>query len=75
MPSSTNWYVTVILEVAGKKQSIRGPDRGSEGAAKADLKDLQERLGTGEWINLDWISADPKRVVAAHTDRTTVSFF
>lgn len=75
MPVSTNWYVVVTLEVAGKEQSVRGPDRTSETDAKADLKELQEKLGKGDWVNLDWLSADPKRIVAAHVDRTSIGFF
>ncbi len=75
MATFTNWYVTVVLEVAGKQQTIRGPSRSSEEDTKADLKELQELLGSGEWINLDWISANPKHVVAAHLDSTSIGVF
>lgn len=74
MPTYTTWYVTVVLEVAGKQQSIRGPGRSNEEDVKADLKALQDLLGRGDWINLDWISANPKNVVAAHIDSTSVGF-
>lgn len=66
MPVYTTWYVTVVLEVAGKEKSVRGPSRSAEAEVKADLKDLQDLLGSGDWINLDWISANPKHVIAAH---------
>lgn len=75
MPVYTSWYVTVILEVAGKERPVRGPSRRSEEEAQADLAALQEKLGSGEWINLVWISADPAHVVAAHVDSTSVGAF
>jgi hypothetical protein len=75
MTTYTTWYVTVVLEVAGKQQTIRGPGRSAEEEVKADLKALQDLLGSGDWINLDWISANPKNVVAAHIDSTSVGFF
>jgi hypothetical protein len=74
MPTFTTWYVTVILQVAGKQQTITGPGRDTEEEAKADLKELQDLLGGGDWINLDWISANPKHVVAAHVDRSSIGF-
>jgi|GEM_PF-2219724 len=75
MPIFTTWYVTVLLDVAGKQQTIQGPGRDSEEEVKADLKALQDLLGSGEWINLDWISANPKNVVAAHIDSTSAGSF
>jgi hypothetical protein len=75
MPVYTTWYVTVVLEVAGKEKSVRGPSRSTEDEVKADLKDLQDLLGSGDWINLDWISANPKHVIAAHIDSSSVGFF
>lgn len=74
MPVYTTWFVTVVLEVAGKERSIQGPERDSEEETKADLKALQDLLGSGEWINLDWISANPKHVVAAHVDSSSIGF-
>lgn len=70
----TMWFATVILEVAGKKEQVRGPERETEEEAKADLDALRESLGSGEWINLDWISANPKHVVAAVLDSETSGF-
>jgi hypothetical protein len=75
MPTFTTWFVTVVLEVAGKQQTVQGPERDSEDEVKADLKELQEKLGTGEWINLDWISANPKHVVAAHVDSSSIGIY
>lgn len=75
MPVYTTWYVTVILEVAGKERSVEGPSRNSEEEVKADLKELQDLLGSGDWINLDWISANPKHVIAAHVDSSSVGSF
>ena len=75
MPVFTNWYVTVVLDVAGKEKSVRGPSRKTEAEVKEDLKALQDLLGSGEWINLDWISANPKHVVAAHVDSTSMATF
>lgn len=74
MPTFTTWYVTVILQVAGKQQTITGPGRDSEDEVKADLKQLQDLLGSGDWINLDWISANPANVVAAHVDSSSIGF-
>ncbi len=74
MPVYTTWYATVVLEVAGKEKQIRGPGRTAEGDAKADLDAVRELLGSGEWINLDWISANPKNVVAAYLDSSSVGF-
>ncbi|HEU4462633.1 MAG TPA: hypothetical protein VFR75_08570 [Solirubrobacterales bacterium] len=75
MPTYTSWYVTVILEVAGKEKGVQGPVRDTEAEVKADLKELQEQMGSGEWINLDWISANPAHVVAAHVDSSSIGFF
>jgi hypothetical protein len=75
MPTFTTWFVTVVLEVAGKQQTVQGPERDSEDEVKADLRELQEKLGTGEWINLDWISANPKHVVAAHVDSSSIGIY
>jgi hypothetical protein len=72
VPTFTTWYVTVILQVAGKQQTITGPSRDSEDEVKADLKQLQDLLGGGDWINLDWISANPANVVAAHVDSSSI---
>jgi len=74
MAFHTAWFVTVILEIAGKKEEVRGPERDSEGEAKADLDALRESLGSGEWINLDWISANPMKVVTAVLDSETTGF-
>ena len=74
MPTYTTWYVTVIIQVAGKQQDIQGPERDTEDKTQSDLKELQEQLGSGEWINLDWISANPKNVVAAYVDSSSISF-
>lgn len=61
------WFVEVTISLGGNKtQSIQGPSRESEAEARADLRELQDKLGSGEWINLDWLSANPKHVVAAH---------
>lgn len=70
----TAWFVTVVLEVAGKKEQIRGPEHDGEDEAKADLDALRESLGSGEWINLEWISANPKHVIAAVLDSETTGF-
>jgi hypothetical protein len=53
------WYVEVTLSLGGSKtQTIQGPSHDTEEAAKADLRELQEQLGSGsDWINLDWLSA------------------
>lgn len=75
MPVYTTWYVTVVLEVAGKEKSVRGPSRSTEDEVKADLKELQDLLGRGDWINLDWISANPKHVIAALVDSSSVGSF
>jgi hypothetical protein len=72
MPVYTSWFVTVVLEVAGKEERIKGPKRTTEEEVKADLKDLQDQLGGGDWINLDWISANPTNVVAAVVDSSSV---
>jgi hypothetical protein len=74
MPVYTTWFVTVVLEVAGKERSVRGPERDTEEEVKADLKALQDLLGSGEWINLDWISANPKHVIGAHVDSSSIGF-
>lgn len=74
MPTYTTWYVNVILEVAGKERQLQGPGRSEEAQAKADLDALREKLGSGEWINLDWISANPQHVVAAHVSSSSVAF-
>ena len=39
-----------------------------------DLDAVREFLGSGEWINLPWLSANPKSVVAAYLDSTSVGF-
>jgi len=69
MPTWTTWYVTVVLEIAGKEKQIRGPGHSDRAPAEADLNEL---LGTGTWINLSWISANPKNVVAAYLDSSSV---
>lgn len=74
MPIYTTWYVTVVLEVAGKERKIDGPGRNEESEAKADLNELRGLLGSGDWINLDWISANPKHVVAAYLDSTSAGW-
>jgi hypothetical protein len=74
MPVYSTWFVTVVLEVAGKEKSVEGPGRDTEDEAKTDLKELQDLLGSGDWINLEWISANPKNVVAAHVDSSSVGF-
>lgn len=67
MASVSWWYVEVIVRVGGSKtQAIQGPTRNSEDEAKSDLRMVQEKLGSGDWINLDWISANPEYVVAAY---------
>jgi hypothetical protein len=75
MPSYTNWFVTVVLEVAGKQERVQGPTRPTEDEAKADLKNLQDQLGSGDWVNLDWISANPTSVAAAVVDSSSVGFW
>jgi hypothetical protein len=66
--STSWWYVEVTLSLGtSKTQTISGPSRDTEDEAKADLRELQEQLGSGgDWINLDWLSANPKNVIAAH---------
>jgi hypothetical protein len=68
MPTYTNWYVVVVMEVAGKQREVKGPKSSDQTKAEADLNALRGKLGTGEWIDLDWISANPKHVVAAYVD-------
>lgn len=75
MPVYTTWFVTVVLEVAGKEKSVQGPSRNTEDEVKQDLKELQELLGNANWINLEWISANPKHVIAAHVDSSSVGSF
>jgi hypothetical protein len=75
MPVYTTWFVTVVLEVAGREKSVQGPGRSTREEAEADLKAIRDLLGTGEWINLDWITASPKHVVAAHIESTSVGSF
>jgi hypothetical protein len=73
--SSYWWFVEVILSLGGSKtQAIQGPSRDTEEEAKEDLRLLQEKLGTGEWINLDWLSASPKSIIAAHVSGTGFAF-
>ncbi len=72
MPSYTSWFVTVVLEVASKQERVQGPTRATEDEAKADLKNLQNQLGGGDWVNLDWISANPTNVAAAVVDSSSV---
>jgi hypothetical protein len=72
MPTWTTWYVTVVLEIAGKERQIHGPGHSEQAPAEADLNALRELLGTGTWINLSWISANPKNVVAAYLDSSSV---
>ena len=74
MAFETTYFVTAILEVARKKEELRGPERGTEEEAKADLDELRESLGSGEWINLDWISANPKNIAAAVLQSETTGF-
>ena len=74
MPVSTTWFVNVILEVAGKERNIVGPGRPTEAEAKQDLNAVREFLGSGEWINLDWLSASPKHVVAAHLGSSSIGW-
>ena len=63
------WYVEVTVSLGGSKtRAISGPHRDTEVEAKADLRELQEKLGSGDWINLDWLSANPKNVVTAHIE-------
>jgi hypothetical protein len=68
MPGYTNWYVVVVMEVAGKQREVKGPSSSDKAKAEADLDALRGKLGTDEWIDLDWISANPQHVVAAYLD-------
>jgi hypothetical protein len=74
MPTFTNWFVVVTLEVAGKEKQLRGPRRGREEEAKQDLDAVRHKIASGEWLDLDWISANPKHFVAAHISSTSVGF-
>ena len=75
MTSAYWWYVEVILSLGGNKtQTIHGPSRDTEDEAKQDLRVLQEKLGSGDWINLDWLSANPQNVIAAHVTGTGFAF-
>lgn len=74
--TSISWhYVEVTLSLgASKTKTIQGPSHDTEEEAKSDLKALQDQLGSGEWINLDWLSADPKHVIAAHVSSSGIAF-
>jgi len=50
MPTFTTWYVTVILQVARKQQTITGPGRDTEEEVKADLKERRHRVPGGELV-------------------------
>jgi hypothetical protein len=50
------------------------PTRTTEEEVKADLRELQGQLGGSDWINLDWITANPTNVIAAVVDSTSVGF-
>ena len=74
MPGYTNWYVTVLVEVAGKERAISGPSRSQQADAEQDLDQVREFLGSGTWINLPWLSANPQSVVAAYLDSKSFGF-
>lgn len=74
MPTYTTWFVTVVLQVAGREKEVRGPGHSSKEAAQQDLDALREKLASGEWLDLDWISANPTYVVAAHLDSSSIGF-
>jgi hypothetical protein len=64
--------VAVVLEVAGKEKQIRGPGHSEKADAEKDLEAVRELLGSGQWINLPWLSAHSKSVVAAYLDSSSV---
>jgi hypothetical protein len=74
MPTWTTWRVVVVLEVAGKEKQVHGPGHSDMGEAEKDLDAVRALLGSGDWINLPWLSANPKSVVAAYLDSTSVGF-
>ena len=74
MPTYTNWYVVVVLEVGGEEKTVRGPTRTTETEAQADLDAVRGKVASGAWIDLDWISANPDRFVAVYVDSTSVGF-